>query len=92
MIVKDIVQLLSDFDENMEVGIKSTCGMLNLVVSVKRHIDSIMGNDDFVIIQGVPSSLYPKNYKNSVMKPNSVVILDKNFRFSLVNISQLEQI
>lgn len=64
MIVKDLIQLLSDFDENMEVGIKSTCGMYDFVVSVQRCRAYIMGEDDFVCIKGV----LPSEYHEEILK------------------------
>lgn len=64
MIVKDIIQMLSDFDENMEVGIRSTCGMLDMIVSMKRHHASIVGSQDFVLIEGVLPSEYYTNKKD----------------------------
>lgn len=60
MIVRDLIQMLSDFDENMEVGIKSTCGMLDIVVNVERSHASIVGSQDFVLIKGIPSDCYTK--------------------------------
>ena len=60
MIVKDLIQMLSDFDDNMEVGIKSTCGMLDLIVSVERSRASIVGKQDFVLIKGVLPNEYSK--------------------------------
>lgn len=64
MIVKDMIQMLSDFDENMEVGIRSTCGMLDMIVSMKRHHASIVGSQDFVLIEGVIPSEYYTNKKD----------------------------
>jgi hypothetical protein len=58
MIVKDLIQMLSDFDENMEVGIKSTCGMLDIAISVQRCRASIVGEQDFVCIKGILPSDY----------------------------------
>ena len=63
MIVKDMIQMLSDFDENMEVGIRSTCGMLDMIVSMKRHRASIVGSQDFVLIEGVLPGEYYTNKK-----------------------------
>lgn len=60
MIVKDLIQMLSDFDENMEVGIKSTCGMLDIVTSVERRRASIFDNQDIVCIKGIWPSEYNK--------------------------------
>ena len=60
MLVKDLIQMLSDFDDNMEVGIKSTCGMLDLAVSIKRSRATIVGNQDFVLIKGILPSEYYK--------------------------------
>jgi len=64
MIVKDMIQMLSDFDENMEVGIRSTCGMLDMTVSAERHHASIVGSQDFVLIKGVLPSEYYLNKKD----------------------------
>ena len=52
--------MLSDFDENMEVAIKSTCGMYDIAISVGRHRASMLGKGDFVLIKGVLPSEYKK--------------------------------
>lgn len=62
-----MIQMLSDFDENMEVGIRSTCGMLDMAVSMERYHASIVGNQEFVLIKGVlPSEYYTKKISHEV--------------------------
>ena len=55
MIVKDLIQFLSDFDENMEVGIKSLCGFLNIITNVTTVY---VKDEKIVLLKGVLPAEY----------------------------------
>ncbi len=65
MLVKDLIQMLSEFSDDMEVAIKSTCGLLDIATEVRRKpISTHIGqgkfrNTDTVLITGVhPADYY----------------------------------
>jgi hypothetical protein len=61
MTIKDLQQMLSEYPDDMEVAIKSSCGFWSIVTKV-GHVYN--GSEKIVSLTGVKPHEYNKGYDN----------------------------